>query len=85
MPVLEARGDDAVVERLPILACLIEVGCVQDAGRGLRDVVLINPGDGVMRAGPFELTGEGAALRYRGGEIDDMLAIGDSEVKISEG
>jgi hypothetical protein len=90
--VLEITDDEPVDDLTVRLLTVKEGGdgdersiAVQVTGRGRRDVVLINPGDGVMRAGPFRLDGQGAALRYRGERIDDMLAIGDSDVQISEG
>ena len=56
---------------------------VEVTGGGIRDVVLINPGGGRLRAGPFELNGQGAALRYRDGQLEQTLVVGDAAVRVA--
>ena len=58
---------------------------VEVTGGGVRDVLLVNPGGGSMTAGPFTLTGQGAALRYAGGQAAEILVVGDAKVEIGEG
>ncbi|MBM3498215.1 MAG: hypothetical protein FJX74_06045 [Armatimonadetes bacterium] len=55
---------------------------VEVTGGGLRDIVLINPAGGTLRAGGIELTGRGAALRYRDGALEQTVAVGDAQVRV---
>jgi len=56
---------------------------VEVTGGGVRDVLLINPAGGAVRAGEFELEGQGAALRYRDGKLDQIVAVGDAKVRVA--
>jgi hypothetical protein len=56
---------------------------VEVTGGGTRDILLINPSGGTLRAGEFQLDGQGAALRYRDGKLDQILAVGGAKVKVN--
>ena len=84
--------DGAPVADLAIRVLPVEGGGADEApvavevtGGGVRDVLLVNPGGGSMTAGPFTLTGQGAALRYAGGQAAEILVVGDAKVEIGEG
>ncbi len=48
----------------------------------IRDVLLINPAGGRLKAETFELRGQAAALRYRGDELEKILVVGEAEVYV---
>ena len=56
---------------------------VEVTGEGLRDVLLVNPGGGAMKAEEFELTGAGALLRYEGGTLRQLLLVDHSQVRVA--
>ncbi|MBM3473317.1 MAG: alginate lyase family protein [Armatimonadetes bacterium] len=56
---------------------------VEVTGGGIRDILLINPAGGALRAGEFELEGQGAALRYRDGKLEQIVAVGDAKVRVA--
>lgn len=53
---------------------------VEVIGGGVRDVLLLNPAGGPMRAGGLGLRGPGAALHFEAGKPARILLAGDSEL-----
>ncbi|MFQ5810968.1 MAG: hypothetical protein ACE5JM_15225, partial [Armatimonadota bacterium] len=56
---------------------------VEVTGGGVRDVLLVNPGGGALRAEGFELKGAGALLRYDGDTLRRLLLVDHSEVRVA--
>ncbi|MGQ9729848.1 MAG: heparinase II/III domain-containing protein [Candidatus Zipacnadales bacterium] len=54
---------------------------VEVTGGGIRDIVLVNPGGGVLHAEGFELVGQGAVLHYQDDELEQIL-VGDAQVRV---
>jgi len=55
---------------------------VEVTGSGVRDVVLINPAGGTLRAEAYQLEGQGAVLQYAGEELRQILVVGDAKVRV---
>ncbi|MFQ6096571.1 MAG: heparinase II/III family protein, partial [Armatimonadota bacterium] len=55
---------------------------VEVAQGAVRDVLLINPGGGVLRAGEFRLDGLGAALRFESDRLTKMVAANGAEIYV---
>ncbi|HJN19229.1 MAG TPA: heparinase II/III family protein, partial [Armatimonadota bacterium] len=70
--ILAIDGGDA--DEIPV--------AVQVTGAGATDVLITNPAGGVVTAGQYELSGQGALLRYSGGALEQLLAVGDSKVSV---
>lgn len=56
---------------------------VEATGRGIRDVLLINPAGGAVRTEEFELRGQGALLRYQDGKPEQIIATSDAIVRVA--
>lgn len=55
---------------------------IEVTGEGLRDVLLVNPDGGTIRAAQFELRGKGALLRYDRDVLRNLVLVDHSEVRV---
>ena len=55
---------------------------VEVSGGDVVDVLLVNPSGGAMKAGDYELEGQGALLHYRGGKLGGLVVTGGSMVRV---